>query len=104
MREQLREASKSVARGVAAVITLPIVVSFAIRRVLLGADRALQGSTQALASIPGLPGQYIRRAFLQCALDHCHKTAVVEYGTTFSRAGARLTRNVIGPACDWARS
>jgi acetyltransferase-like isoleucine patch superfamily enzyme len=100
MRVTPREILKTVARGVAHVAAAPFVVSFAVRAAILGRDRALQGSTHLLSLVPGLVGQYLRRAFLQHALAACHKTAVVEFGTTFSRSGARLDENVyVGPKC-----
>ena len=96
----LRERVKTVARGVAHVLVMPQVASFALRARLLGADRALMGSTQLLALIPGLPGQYIRRAFLQHVIADCAPSAVIEWGTTLSRVGTRLGRNVyVGPSC-----
>jgi acetyltransferase-like isoleucine patch superfamily enzyme len=101
MRVNLRELAKAAARGMAKVLVAPLVISFVIRRALLGADRSLLASTQWLALIPGLPGQYLRRAFLAFAIAGCDRSATVEWGTTFSRAGARLGRNVyIGPNCD----
>jgi len=55
---------------------------------------------QWLSLIPGLTGQYVRRAFLSRAIAGCHHSVVVEHGTTLSRAGARLDENVyIGPGC-----
>jgi acetyltransferase-like isoleucine patch superfamily enzyme len=75
-------------------------MSFAVRAALVGKDRAIQSSTQLLSLVPGLTGQYIRRAFLTWTIEACHHTAVVEFGTTFSRAGARLDARVyIGPGC-----
>lgn len=97
----VRELAKATARGVAAVVVAPLIASFVVRRSLLGADRSLLASTQCLALVPGLPGQYLRRAFLRFAIEDCHHSATVEWGTTFSRAGARLGRNVyVGPNCD----
>jgi acetyltransferase-like isoleucine patch superfamily enzyme len=96
----VREFVKSAARAVALLAAVPFLVSYAIRALFLGRDRALEGSTQALAWIPGLPGQYVRRAFLSRVLAHCHHTATVCYGTIFSRTGARLDENVyLGPGC-----
>jgi virginiamycin A acetyltransferase len=78
----------------------PAIVSFRLRALLLGRDRALAGSTQAMACIPGLLGQYVRRAFLQHALASCHATATIEFGTLFSQADARIDeRAYIGPRC-----
>lgn len=95
-----RELIKAAARGVARLLALPFCVSFTVRALLLGRDRALMSSTQTLAMVPGLPGQYLRRAFLQYAIASCHKSVVVEWGTTVSRAGTRLDENAyIGPGC-----
>jgi acetyltransferase-like isoleucine patch superfamily enzyme len=94
------ELVKVAMRVVAHVAATPFVLSFALRATVVGRDRAIQSSTQLLALVPGLTGQYLRRAFLTRTLDACHHTAVVEFGTTFSQAGARLDARVyIGPGC-----
>jgi len=91
---------KAVARAAATVLVVPALTSFAIRRLALGPDRALLGSTQALSLIPGVIGQYIRNAFLRRVLAHCAPSAVVEFGTLFSKTGTRIDDNVyIGPMC-----
>jgi virginiamycin A acetyltransferase len=96
----MREALKAIARAVAFVAALPALVSYAIRAALIGRDRALEGSTQMLALIPGLPGQYVRRAFLARTLAQCHPTAAICFGTIFSRTGARIDeRAYVGPGC-----
>lgn len=95
---------KGLARGLAFVAISPMLLWFVVKRAVLGPDRALQGSAQALALVPGLPGQYLRRAFLSVALAHCAPTAVVEFGVTFSQSGARLDENVyVGPYCSLGR-
>jgi len=96
----LRELAKSAARGAAHVAVFPVVVSFALRSVLLGPDRALQPTSQWMSLIPGLSGQYLRRAFLSRALAECDSSAVIEFGTTFCRAGTRIGPDVyIGVRC-----
>ena len=96
----LFEFLKSTTRLAAHVAATPFVLSFKVRAALLGRDRAIQSSTQLLALVPGLTGQYLRRAFLSRTIDACHHTVVVEFGTTFSRADARLDeRAYIGPGC-----
>lgn len=95
-----REIIKAAARLSALAAAAPFVLSYAVRALIVGKDRALQSSTQLLSLVPGLTGQYIRRAFLSRTIAGCHHTAVVEFGTTFSRAGARLDEHVyIGPGC-----
>jgi acetyltransferase-like isoleucine patch superfamily enzyme len=96
----MRELVKTSARALAAVAVVPAVVSFEIRSRVMGRDRALAGSTQMLALLPGVWGQYLRRAFLAHALEYCDPTATVEFGTLFSQAGARLDARVyVGPRC-----
>ena len=96
----MRERLKALARGAATVVVAPALLSYRIRAAILGRDRALEGSTQALSLAPGLLGQYLRRAFLSRVLAECHRSSVVEFGTIFSSADARLEENAyIGPGC-----
>ena len=93
-------ALKRMALVAATVCVVPALVSFAIRAALLGRDRALQGSSQALSLVPGIAGQYLRRAFFCRVLDECHASVTIEFGTLLSRAGARLGEQVyVGPHC-----
>jgi acetyltransferase-like isoleucine patch superfamily enzyme len=101
----MREALKAAAHGLATLVVLPSVLSWRLRSLVLGRDRALEGSTQAWALVPGLPGQYFRRAFLAQALASCARTATIEFGTIFSSASASIgDRAYIGPRCHigWA--
>ena len=77
----MREALKACARGVSTIVVLPLLLSFFVRRAVMGSDRALQGTSQLLALVPGLVGQYLRRAFLARALDGSHTGATVGLGT-----------------------
>jgi acetyltransferase-like isoleucine patch superfamily enzyme len=96
----VRGALKRAAFAAATLVVLPALASYATRARILGKDRALEGSTQALALVPGIIGQYLRRAFLARVLASCHRSATVEFGTIFSAAGARLDENVyVGPRC-----
>ena len=96
----MRDAAKAFARGVATVVVLPVILSFVIRRAILGANRALEGSSQLLALVPGLPGEYLRRAFLSFAIARCASSATVQFGTIFSEAGATIDESVyVGPRC-----
>ena len=88
----MNESLKSVARGLAFVAISPMLLWFVVKRAVLGPDRALQGSAQALALVPGLPGQYVRRAFLSVAIARCAPTSVVEFGVTFSAVGRAARR------------
>lgn len=93
-------AFKGAARGVATVLVTPALFSYYLRARLYGRERALLASTQALGLVPGLIGQYVRRAFLAQVLSHCAASAVVESGTLFSDPETRIDAYAyIGPNC-----
>ena len=82
------------------VLVLPALLMYAVGCLLLGRDRALEGSSQMLAGLPGLVGVFLRRAFLGCVLKRCHRSADIGFGTLFSQAGAVIDENVyVGPRC-----
>ena len=96
----MRSLAKASALTLATIVILPALVSYVCRALVLGRDRALDASTQALSLIPGLTGQYLRRAFLARTLARCHASATVEFGVLFSQAGTSLDENVyVGPRC-----
>jgi virginiamycin A acetyltransferase len=97
----MREWIKAAARAVATVAILPQLASFRIRAAVMGDNRALTGSSQLLSLVPGLPGLYLRRAFLARVLrGGCASSASIEFGTLFSQVDARIDENVyIGPRC-----
>ena len=95
-----RDLAKILLRAAATVAVGPVLLLHAMKVPILGKDRALAGSTQLLALVPGLTGQYFRRAFLVWTIRDCHPSALVEFGTIFSKAEASLGENVyIGPYC-----
>jgi virginiamycin A acetyltransferase len=99
-RMSARNVAKRAAFTVATIMVSPVLLSYWLRAWLIGADRALEGSTQLLAQLPGISGQYLRRAFLARVLAACHRSATIEFGTLFSKTCARIDENVyIGPGC-----
>jgi len=96
----MKDLLKRAAFGMATIAATPSLLSFYVRALMVGRDRALEGSTQALGLVPGIVGQYLRRAFLARTLASCHWTTTVEFGTLFSSASARLDERVyVGPRC-----
>lgn len=96
----VRSFLKAACRRAALVAVLPVVLVFYINTIIVGRNRALESASQLLSLLPGITGQYLRRAFLQCALDRCHHSSLIEFGTIFSQAGAILDENVyVGPRC-----
>jgi virginiamycin A acetyltransferase len=101
----MREALKAAAHGLAWLAVTPSVASWWLRARVIGPDRALEGSTQVWALVPGLIGQYLRRAFLARTLRGCARSATIEFGTLFSSASASIgERAYVGPRCHvgWA--
>lgn len=96
----VREIAKAMARCAANFAALPSLIIFALKVQMLGGDRALEGSTQFLSLLPGLWGQYVRRAFLAWTTAGCHTSATVCFGTIFSKRAARIGANAyVGPYC-----
>ena len=96
----MKSFAKSAARLAALVAVSPVLLVFWLNAALFGRNRALESASQLLSLLPGVSGQYLRRAFLQQALASCHHSALVEFGTIFSQAGAVLGENVyVGPRC-----
>ncbi len=99
-RVRLRDLAKAAARFTALAVVSPFLAWHWLWSLLIGPDRALEGSSEMLSLLPGLAGQYLRRAFLAWTLAECHPTAVIGFGVLFSKAGARIGPNVyIGPRC-----
>jgi virginiamycin A acetyltransferase len=96
----MKDVVKQIVLAAATLCVVPALLSFWCRRLILGADRAVEGSTQALGLIPGVSGQYLRRAFLRVVLAECDPSATIEFGTIISTTAARIGPRVyVGPRC-----
>ena len=86
--------------ALANLLVAPVLILHVIKVPLLGKDRALEGSTQLLAILPGIGGQFLRRAFLGWTIRHCHRSVTVSFGVIFSKCDCILGENVyLGPYC-----
>ena len=95
-----RRAAKSFARGLATLVILPVLLTYRLQALLVGRNRSLEDHSEVMSLLPGLPGRYLRRAFLACVLEECHPSASIGFGVLFSQAGARIGANAyIGPRC-----
>ena len=96
----MRSSAKRVVLWLATLAILPALLSYFIRRAVIGADRALEGSAQALSLVPGIIGVYLRSAFLARVLDRYDTTAQIHFGSVLSQAGSRIDAHVyVGPYC-----
>ena len=78
MTDGSREVLKNMARGIAFVGVLPSLISYRVKALFIGADRALEGSSQALSLVPGLPGRYMRQVFFSSVLAQCAPTVAID--------------------------
>lgn len=63
-------------------------------------DQSFQGCTQALAVLPGIPGQFVRGAFLRLTLNGVGRDTSVGFCTTFATSEVTLGEHVyIGGFC-----
>jgi acetyltransferase-like isoleucine patch superfamily enzyme len=101
----MKELLKAAARGAATVVVFPALVSFRLRAAIVGPDRALTGSSQLWSLVPGVLGQYLRRALLARVLrGGCGSSAVIEFGVLFSQVDSQIDERVyIGPRCHLGR-
>lgn len=84
----------------AAAIVLPFVAIYRLGASLLGPKKAFPGWSQTFSLLPGLTGNYLRRAFYWWVFPECGDGACICFGTVFSHATARVGCNVyIGPFC-----
>ncbi len=91
---------KAAARRLASIAIMPALGTYYLRSLMIGRDRSLEASTQALGLIPGLAGQYLRRAFLARTIAFCDATATIEFGSLFFSAETHIGPRVyIGPRC-----
>jgi virginiamycin A acetyltransferase len=96
----LRSVVKAAAFWMATFAVAPQLLSYLVRAALMGRDRALEGSSQTLSLVPGVTGQFLRRAFYARVLAHCDPSVTIEFGSLISKTGSSLEANVyIGPGC-----
>ena len=95
-----RVLAKRVANLVARLLVLPAFVAYQIGCVVLGPVKAFAGWSQALCLLPGLTGEYLRRAFYQLALARCGQDVCLTFGTVISHHTASLGDRVyVGAFC-----
>lgn len=91
---------KWLVNGAAGGLVLPLVLLWHIGAKCLGPDTVFPGWSQMLSLIPGLTGQYLRRAFYSRVLRRCGADSCVTFGTIFSHPTVAIGRNVyIGAYC-----
>lgn len=92
---------KRLARAIAAVIVLPVLLVYALARRIGDADSCFATVAQCLSLLPGKSGSYLRAAFYRYGMNQCSPDAVISFGTLFSQRNTRIGTGVyIGPQCN----
>lgn len=85
---------KHSAECISTLLVLPGWLLYRAAAIIVGADRAFPGWSQAMSLMPGLCGVYLRRAFYRLIFPACGSGLVVSFGTVFSHSTVRLGKNV----------
>lgn len=99
----MRTLAKRVGDALAWLLVLPVLLHlqfwYAVRP--SARDQTFQGHSQLLSLLPGLVGNYLRRAFYRRALTSCAPDCCISFGTTFATSEVTIARGVyIGSHCN----
>ena len=82
------------------VVVMPVVIIYKLLMALKRSEKTFQGFSQLLSLIPGIIGEYLRKAFYRFALNKCPQDCCISFGTIFSHSTAEIGKGVyIGPNC-----
>lgn len=82
------------------LVVLPAYGFYRIGAAIAGTDKAFPGWSETFALLPGLTGQYLRRAFYSLTLKSCGENSCLSFGSTFSHPTASVGANVyVGSFC-----
>lgn len=96
----MRGLAKQLIEVLATLLVLPAVLACRLGCWRLGDDRGFAGWSQLMSLLPGLSGQFLRRAFYRRVLDRCGTGTAITFGSTISHRSASIGRDVyIGSNC-----
>jgi virginiamycin A acetyltransferase len=91
--------------GLCFLAVLPLWALTRILERLVARDQAFQVSAQLVSLAPGVPGNYLRRAFYRLTLPRCGPDVCIEFGTVLHQPTVELGRRVyIGTHCSIGES
>jgi acetyltransferase-like isoleucine patch superfamily enzyme len=104
----VRASIKHAANFALRVATAPLVAAYRAQRAITPsshADLVIQSWSQVLSLVPGLTGQFLRRAFYREAFLACHEHSCINWGTVFSSDQVHIDEGVyIGARCMLGRA
>lgn len=89
--------------AVAAILVLPVVGLYALLKLVARKrpDPLFQAFSQFFSLGPGLPGDYLRRAFYRLTIDSCAAECSIQFGTIFSTSAVSIGYGVyLGANCN----
>ncbi|MDA0281995.1 MAG: acyltransferase [Planctomycetota bacterium] len=96
----MKSVIKKLASFTALLLVLPAYGLYRLGAALIGRDRAFHGWSETFSLLPGLSGQYLRRAFYSLTLERCGENACLSFGSILSHSTASVGANVyVGSYC-----
>ncbi len=81
-------------------VVAPVWLLYRALAAVVGAEQAFPGASQLFSLLPGVAGQYLRRAFYRLALPHCGRDVCIAFQTVMSHPTAELGNHVyLGIGC-----
>lgn len=77
------------------LFALPLFLLHILESLIIGKKNSFQGMSQLISLLPGYFGIYFRSAFYCFAMKKFHRSAVIEFGTTFSNHDSCIGKNVV---------
>ncbi len=82
-------------------LSLPVYLFYRLEAIIVGDRKAFGMVSQWVSIIPGLAGEFFRRAYLQWATGLSLSDCCISFGTTFSDQRVRIGDGVyLGRGCD----
>ena len=101
----MKRTLKCVADVIAYVVALPLYLGTRLLGLLFPTDLPFQMTSHFLSLWPGVPGNYVRRAFYRLILPRCGPDVCIEFGTILHQPTVELGRRVyIGTHCSIGES
>ena len=97
----MRDILKIAVHGLCVVLVAPLSVLVLLTRGIDGRDKVFQFASQTMSLFPGLPGEYLRRAFYWTVLECSDFGPSVGFGTIFAQRATSIGARVyIGAFCN----
>lgn len=91
----MKKIAKRAAYLISVILVSPLIMLTVLARCIGKQAPAFILSSHSLSLLPGMPGDFIRRAYYAHALKNVGRDAVISFGSIFSKSSAELGNSVI---------